>query len=111
MEKIIVLHARTYDFADIKTGKQISGLKIAYLLNDDLEPLKIDEKERGYSIAESSMALETAGKISAVPGVYDAKFVSTTNSKKQIVRKPVDLEYICTVPELFVKATSSAKAK
>jgi len=109
MEKIIILHARTYNFEDKQSKQLISGLKIAYILNDDLEPLKIDDKERGYSIVESSMPLELAGKISAVPGVYDVKFVSTTNAKKQIVQKPVDLTYICSIPELFVTTSTSSK--
>lgn len=110
MEKITILHAKTYNFTDDKTGKSISGLKLAYILNDDLEPLKIDENERGYGFVESTMPLELATKIMAVPGVYEAKFVNTTNAKKQIVQKPVDLTFICTVPELFgqAKATTSA---
>ncbi len=108
MEKIIILHAKTYDFEDKQSGKKISGLKIAYILGDDLEPLKVDDSERGYSFVESSMPLELAVKIIAVPGVYDAKFISTANAKKQIVQKPVDLTYICTVPELFVKSSSTS---
>lgn len=110
MEKIMILHAKAYNFTDDKTARTISGLKIAYILNDDLEPIKVDENERGYGFVESTMPLELAPKIIAVPGVYEAKFVNTTNAKKQIVQKPVDLTFICTLPELFGQAKSTTSA-
>ena len=109
MEKAIILHARTYNFTDDRTNKQISGLKMSYILTDELEPLKIDDNERGYSVAEASLPIEIAAKISAIPGVYDIKFISTPNAKKQIVQKPVDLTYICTVPDLYFAKPTTTK--
>lgn len=102
MQNIIILHARAYDFKDEKTGKEISGIKVSYIFSDDLEPLTVDGKERGYSVAQATLPLEKDKQISGVPGVYTAKFTNSVNAKQQVVQRLTEVSFICTVPELFV---------
>lgn len=109
---ITILHSNVFNFEDPKTPqKMISGVKVQYIFNDDLEPVTVDNKERGYQIADAVMPLENDYMIQRVPGVYKAKFLTRVNAKGQPVQKLVGVEYISTVPELFVKpAATNQKA-
>lgn len=102
-ENITILHSNLFDFEDPKTQRRISGIKIQYIFNDDLEPIHIDTKEKGYQIADAVLPLESEYQISKVPGVYKAKFLTRVNAKGQPIQKLVGIEYVSTIPELFVK--------
>lgn len=99
---ITIIHSNIYDFEDPKTQKRISGVKLQYIFSDDLEPLVIDQNEKGYQIAEAIMPRENDYMIQRVPGVYSAKFVNRVNAKNQVIQKLVSVDYISTVPELYV---------
>lgn len=106
--QIIILNMRKYNFTDPKTNNQISGIKLQYMFNDDMEPITVDANEKGYQVADGTLTLDKENSISKVPGVYDAKFVTRVNAKNQPVQKLVDVNFICTVPELFGAAAKKA---
>lgn len=108
---ITIMHSNVFDFEDPKTQRKISGVKVQYIFNDDLEPVAVDTKEKGYQIADAVLPLECETMIRKVPGVYEAKFLTRVNAKGQPIQKLVGVEYISTVPELFVKpAATNQKA-
>lgn len=100
---ILVLHSNSYNFNDIKTGNQIKGIKLKYAFTDDLSPLIVDSNEKGFQVAESSIPYECLDNITKVPGIYNANFV-TKVIKNQPVQKLVNVEFICTVPELYINS-------
>lgn len=108
---ITLLHSNIYDFEDPKTQRRISGVKLQYIFTDDLEPLVIDQNERGYQIAEAILPRENDFMIQKVPGVYNAKFITRVNAKNQPVQKLVGLEYINSIPELYIKPTNIVSTK
>ena len=96
-EKIIIMHARGYDFTKQGTDERIAGVKITYVFTDKLEPVKLDDTERGYGIAESSLSIEAGRQIKDVPGIYKAKFSKSLNAKKQIIQKLVGVEFVSSL--------------
>jgi len=106
--KIIILNARKYDFIDPKTNKQIAGIKLQYLFNDDLEPVIVDSNERGYQVADGTLSVDKEYSVKQIPGVYEAQFIPRVNAKNQLIQKLLNIDFVCSVPELF-KASSSAK--
>ena len=99
---IIILHTSQYDFTDEKSGKNVSGIKVQYIFNDDMMPLVVDKNEQGYQVANGTLAIDKARSIKDVPGVYEALFVTRVNAKQQPLQKLLDVNFISTVPELFV---------
>lgn len=99
---ITILHTRKYDFQDEQSGKKISGIKVEYIFNDDLSPVVVDGNEQGYQIANGTLSLDKERSLRDVPGVYEALFVTRVNAKQQPVQKLLDVQFISTVPELFV---------
>jgi len=106
--QIIILNTRKYNFTDPKTQNQISGIKLQYMFNDDMEPITVDANEKGYQVADGTLTLDKENSINKVPGVYDAKLVTRVNAKSQPVQKLVDVQFVCTVPELFGSPKSKA---
>ena len=106
--KIIILNSRKYDFTDPKTNKQIAGIKLQYLFNDDLEPIIIDQNESGYQVADGTLTVDKSYSLKQIPGVYEAQFITRVNAKNQPIQKFIDVNFVCSVPELF-GASSSAK--
>ncbi|MEM1804430.1 MAG: hypothetical protein QW745_07700 [Thermoplasmata archaeon] len=98
---IIILNSRKYDFTDLKTNRQITGMKIQYLFNDDMEPIIVDQNEKGYQVADGTLSLDKEYSVKHVPGVYDAQFVTRVNAKNQPIQKLVDVNFVSTLPELF----------
>lgn len=98
---IIVLHSKPYNFQDKQTKKDVSGIKLQYIFNDDLSPISIENDEKGYQIAESSIPYSAIDSITKVPAVYKANFITRVNNKNQPVQKLIDIDYICSVSELF----------
>lgn len=99
--QIIILNSRKYDFADPKTNRQISGIKLQYLFNDDMEPIVVDQNEKGYQVADGTLAIEKEYLIKQVPAIYEAQFITRVNSKSQPIQKLVDVNFVSTVPEAF----------
>ncbi len=108
---ITIIHSNVFDFQDPKTEKQISGVKLQYIFNDDLEPIAVDTKEKGYQVADAVLPLENCDMIRKIPGVYEAKFLTRVNAKGQPIQKLVAVDYKCTVPELFVKQPTAQNQK
>lgn len=100
---IIILHTRKYDFKDEQTGRPIQGIKVEYIFNDDLEPVVVDNNEEGYQIANGTLTLDKEKSLHEVPGVYEALFITRVNAKNQPVQKLLDVKYLSTVPQLFIK--------
>lgn len=100
---IIILHTRKYDFKDDVSGRQVQGIKITYIFNDDLEPFVLDSNEEGYQIANGTLALDKQRNLHEVPGVYEGNFRTVVNAKNQPVQKLVDVKFMSTVPGLFMK--------
>lgn len=107
---IIITHARKYDFLDDVSQKKISGIKLHYMLTDDMEPLIVDSNEKGYQSADGTLTLDKEYSLDKVPGVYEAKFVTRVNAKNQQIQKLVDVKYVCTVPELYGATAANKKA-
>ena len=106
--KITILNSRKYDFTDPKTNKQITGIKLQYIFNDDFKPIIIDNNERGYQVADGTLSVDKEYSLRQVPGVYEAQFITRINAKGQPIQKLVDVEFVCTVPELYTTKTSKA---
>jgi len=104
---IIILNSRKYDFTDSATNKKISGIKLQYMFNDDMAPIVVDDNENGYQVADGTLTLDKEYSIQQVPGVYEAQQVTRVNAKGQAVQKLVDVKFICTVPELFIKPNAT----
>ncbi|HCX61318.1 hypothetical protein [Sedimentibacter sp.] len=100
---ITVINSRKYDFTDEKTNKKINGIKISYIFNDDFAPVVVDANEKGYQVAEGTLTLDKEPNLQQVPGVYEAAFITRVNAKGQAVQKLLDIRYVSTVPELYVK--------
>ncbi len=98
---IIILHTRKYDFKDEQTQKPISGIKVEYIFNDDMNPLVVDNNEKGFQIANGTLTLDKEYSIKQVPGVYEALFITRVNAKNQPVQKLLDVTFLSTIPELF----------
>jgi len=107
---ITILHSNKFDFEDPKTGKQISGIKLQYIFNDDLEPVNVDGREKGYQVADAVLTLDHEYELNKVPGVYEAKFLTRVNAKGQPIQKLIGVNYITSIPELFVKTPEQKKA-
>jgi len=108
---ITILHSNIYDFEDPKTQRRISGVKLQYVFTDDLESLVIDQNEKGYQIAEAILPRENDFMIQKVPGVYSAKFITRVNAKNQPIQKLIGVEYISTIPELYVNPAKTQTQK
>ena len=106
--KITILNSRKYDFTDPKTNKQITGIKLQYLFNDDFKPIIIDNNERGYQVADGTLSVDKEYSLRQVPGVYEAQFITRINAKGQPIQKLVDVEFVRTVPELYTTKASKA---
>ncbi len=92
-EKIVILHAKAYSFAN-KDNDLIEGIKLKYIMNGTLEPFKVDNKEKGYLIAEGSISLDNISQIASIPGVYYPSYVKNVNAKGQVVQKLVNVDFI-----------------
>ena len=108
---IIILHSRKYDFKDDVSGRQIQGIKISYIFNDDLEPFVVDSNEEGYQIANGTLALDKSRSLHEVPGVYEANFRTIVNAKNQPVQKLQDVRFMSTVPGLYISQEKVAASK
>ena len=107
--KITIINSRKYDFTDSKTNKQITGIKLQYIFNDDFKPIIIDNNERGYQVADGTLSVDKEYSLRQIPGVYEAQFITRINAKGQPIQKLVDVKFVCTVPELFVDSSAVKK--
>lgn len=93
---IIVLYSKHYSFTDDR-GKLTEGIKVKYLTSDTLEPCQTDMQEKGYLIAENSIATEQLNNIKSVPGIYKATFRNSVSGKGQLMQKLSSLEFISEI--------------
>lgn len=108
MSQITILHSNPYNFVDEKTQNTVKGLKLDYIFTDDLEPIELDNREKGYSPAKASISYDLQHKVKAVPGVYQAKFYQSVNAKGQLIQKLIDVDFICTIPQLYTTQDKKA---
>lgn len=97
MERIelkgIVNFAKSYRIAEGGTTNE--GITINYILTDSLRPYQDETNgSMGYKSSKSSIPLELASKLVAVPGQYKLVCEIGINSSGQPQLKPVDIEFL-----------------
>lgn len=96
-QKIIILFAKPWSIVDESTKEKKEGCSLHYITTDSLAPYTSDDgSSYGFQPAKQSVSLETAGKLQAVPGLYDATF-EIAQSQGKVILKVADFDFISEV--------------
>lgn len=96
-EKIIILHAKSYEMYDETAKEHKRGLTLLYLNKGKLYPVDKTENgtyEGGYKPAKASVPVDMLSKINQVPGLYEAEFDLAVSSSNQTVLKLQDFNFV-----------------
>jgi hypothetical protein len=95
MSKYLILSAKPYDFIDNASGKQVSGVKIAYLN----KKASSREGEYGYPplLTTCSLELVKGKRLEEAPAVFELEFEQVTGAKNKAELLLTELEYIAPV--------------
>jgi putative sterol carrier protein len=74
--RVLILHARRYDFKDKETGKDIVGCKVVYSDGQ----LVVSDEESGLQLQDAKMNVKLYNYLDIVPGWYDVQ--ATVNKGK-----------------------------
>ena len=96
-EKIILLHAKSYEIYDENSREYKRGLTLIFLNKGTLIPVSDNVNgiyEGGYKPAKASVSLDMLGKVQNVPAVYDASFDISVTSSGKTELKLQDISYV-----------------
>ena len=99
-EKILVLHAKSYEVYDELTRETNRGLTLRYINKGKLVPVSKTVNgtyEGGYGLAKASLTVDFIGKLQSVPGVYEGEFDLAVNSSGKTELKMFDLKFVGNV--------------
>lgn len=85
-QKIFILSARAYSFADEKTGQQRDGISIMYITADNLDHQENPDGSLGYIPCKQSVPLNFKSKLGSVPGWYKGTFQLAASGGKNVLR-------------------------
>lgn len=96
-EKIILLHAKSYEIYDENSREYKRGLTLTFLNKGTLVPAFDNVNgiyEGGYKPAKASVSLDMLGKIQNVPAVYEGHFDISVTSSGKTELKLQDISYV-----------------
>lgn len=100
--KALLLNARSYNFTDEKSGRQISGFKVNYV---PLEGVAHVDGTLGfpYIVSKGCSSLDQFALLSEkpVPAIYDIGFIQSYDSKGNIIQRPVSFTFVRELLEDF----------
>ena len=91
----VLLFASQYSFEEEKTGREVKGCSVHYILTEDLSPCYDEERSaKGYRPAKASLPFEVYDKTKDVPGFYHLDIDVQAGSDGKIKAVVTGLEFI-----------------
>lgn len=93
-QKVIVNFANAYKMTDEKTGRNVEGITIQYIMSSDLISRRDEDGIMGIKVNKGSLPLEKLPNLPKAPAVYEATFALKTNSSGKPELVLTDVKYV-----------------
>lgn len=92
-QNILVLYSKEYNIPASEGQRELKGVSVYYLFNDNLKPITNNDMSQGYRPAKASISFDDRFKLKAVPAIYEAEFGMSVDVSGKPILKLLGLNY------------------